>query len=294
MKSVRPVPSALPIGRPNRLRRCIASLLAAVTVAAGFWAAVPAQAQQDPAPLIKTAVEKWLKGRYPVDGVRKTPMTGMYEVQVGNDLIYVDQTARYAFVEGQMVDLKDNVNLTQARMEDLLRIDFKSLPLDLAIKQVNGNGRRVLAVFEDPNCTYCRKLRADFDRLKDVTIYTFPYPILAPDSEVKSRKAWCAKDRAGAWNAMLARGTVPDNYGRCDNPVADVRTLGRELGIEATPTMFFPSGKRVPGAISLQQLEALLDSEQVPAATPAGKGAGGAAGTAPADKSPAAARRSAS
>ena len=146
-----------------------------------------------------------------------------------------------------------------------MRIDFRrDLPLDKAIRQVNGNGKRVLAVFEDPNCTYCRKLRAEFERLKDVTIYTFPLPILAADSEVKSRKAWCASDRVAAWNAMLARGTVPDNNGYCPNPVADIRLLGQKLGIEATPTMYFPSGKRVPGAVSFQQLEALLESEQVP------------------------------
>ena len=258
MKSVRPVPSALPIGRPNRLRRCIASLLAAVTVAAGFWAAVPAQAQQDPAPLIKTAVEKWLKGRYPVDGVRKTPMTGMYEVQVGNDLIYVDQTARYAFVEGQMVDLKDNVNLTQARMEDLLRIDFKSLPLDLAIKQVNGNGRRVLAVFEDPNCTYCRKLRRDLVNVKDLTLYTFAYPILAPDSETKSKQVLCAKDPGKAWDEMMISGKLPDNDGSCETGVAKISELGRKLRVTGTPTIFFLNGKRVPGAISIQQLEQAL------------------------------------
>ena len=249
----------MPIGRPGRLRRLGVGLLGSLAVAAGLWiTSAPAGAQQDPAPAIRAAVEKWLQGRYPVEGVRKTPLANMYEVQVGTDLIYVDQTGRYAFVEGQMVDLKDNVNLTQARMEELLRIDFKSLPLDLAIKQVNGNGKRVLAVFEDPNCTYCRKLRRELVNVKDLTLYTFAYPILAPDSETKSKQVLCAKDPGKAWDEMMISGKLPDNDGSCETRIADISALGRKLRVTGTPTMFFLNGKRIPGAISIQQLEQAL------------------------------------
>ena len=281
------------LGVRHAARRLVtAVVVAAIAVLAGTSSV---RAQVDPQVAIRSGLAAVVGPQQQIDEIRPTPVGNLYEVRIGTTLLYVDARGEYAFIDGQLIDLRQRRNLTRDRIDDLMRIDFRrDLPLDKAIRQVHGSGKRVLAVFEDPNCTYCRKLRADFDRLKDVTIYTFPYPILAPDSDVKSRKAWCAKDRAGAWNAMLARGTVPDNDGRCDNPVADVRALGRELGIEATPTMFFPSGKRVPGAISLQQLETLLDSEQVPAAAPAGKGAAGAAGTTPADKSPAAARRSAS
>ena len=113
-------------------------------------------------------------------------------------------------------------------------------------------------MFEDPNCTYCRKLRADLVKVKDLTLYTFPYPILAPDSEVKARKAWCAKDRGAAWDAMMMSSRVPDNDGNCENPVREVQALGRKLNVTGTPTLFFPNGKRVPGAIPAQQLEQLL------------------------------------
>lgn len=244
----------------RRSARLLASLCATLVLATGVLALSTgtAGAQKDPTATIRAAVEKWLQGRYPVESVRKTPMTSMYEVQVGTDLIYVDQTARYAFVEGQMVDLQDNRNLTQARMEELLRIDFKSLPLDLAIKQVTGNGSRVLAVFEDPNCTYCRKLRRDLVNVKDLTLYTFAYPILAPDSETKSKQALCAKDPAAAWDAMMISGKLPDNDGSCETGVAKISELGRKLRVTGTPTMFFVNGKRIPGAISIQQLEQAL------------------------------------
>ena len=255
-------PPVLPASVTGRRRsgRVLASLCATLVLVAGalVLSAGSAVAQKDPTATIRAAVEKWLQGRYPVESVRKTPMPSMYEVQVGTDLIYVDQTARYAFVEGQMVDLQDNRNLTQARMEELLRIDFKSLPLDLAIKQVTGNGSRVLAVFEDPNCTYCRKLRRDLVNVKDLTLYTFAYPILAPDSETKSKQALCAKDPAAAWDAMMIAGKLPDNDGACETGIAKISELGRKLRVTGTPTMFFVNGKRIPGAISIQQLEQAL------------------------------------
>ena len=67
--------------------------------------------------------------------------------------------------------MKTQRNLTRERVEELLTIDFKTPPLELAIKQVSGNGKRVMAVFEDPNCGYCKRLRADLVKLDDVTIY---------------------------------------------------------------------------------------------------------------------------
>jgi len=225
------------------------------------WAVPAARvaAQNDPVVTIRKVVENWLQSRHKIDEITQTPLKSMYEVRIGTDLMYVDSRGEYAFIDGQMIDLKANANLTQARIDDLNRIDFKKdLPLELAIRQVSGSGKRVLAVFEDPNCTYCRKLRMDLVKMNDLTLYTFAYPILAPDSEVKARKAWCAKDRATAWNELMIQSRVPDNDGGCDNPISRIQALGRQLNVTGTPTMFFTNGKRVPGAISVQQLEKLL------------------------------------
>ena len=244
--------------KPNA---AVKELFAAALVGLTLWVAPATHvvAQNDPAVTIRKVVENWLQGRHTIDEVSQTPLKNMYEVRIGTDLMYVDSRAEYAFIEGQMIDLKANKNLTQARVDDLIRIDFKKdLPLEFAIKQVSGNGKRVLAVFEDPNCTYCKKLRADLMKMKDLTLYTFAYPILAPDSEVKARKAWCAKDQGAAWNEMMVQSRVPSNDGSCENPVSKIQALGRQLNVTGTPTMFFTNGKRVPGAISAQQLEKML------------------------------------
>lgn len=254
-----PTRRRLPAGALHRFRAAAGMLVLVALLAVGLGGPRDALAQREPTQVIKESVEKWLKGRYPVESVRSTPLETLYEVQIGTDLIYVDQRGRFAFVEGQMIDLQDNRNLTQARIEELLRIDFaRDLPLDLAIKQVNGNGKRVLAVFEDPNCTYCKKLRRELVNVKDLTIYTFAYPILAPDSEKKSRQALCAKDRVNAWNDLMISGKVPDNDGSCSTSIEKITELGRRLKVTGTPTIFFTNGKRVPGALSMQQLEQAL------------------------------------
>ncbi|MCZ8107909.1 MAG: DsbC family protein, partial [Burkholderiales bacterium] len=208
---------------------------------------------------IRTAVEAWLQGRFKVDGVRRSPVAGIWEVQVGTDLIYVDEKGQHGFVEGQLIDLRANRNLTQERIEEITAIRFQDLPLVMAIKHVNGKGTRQVAVFEDPNCGHCRTLRRDLLNVPDVTIYTFTLPILAADSEDKVRRAWCAPDRVKAWNDLMLQGKVPDNKGTCDNPVSKVAELGRKLKITGTPTLFFANGKRLPGGVPAARLNKLID-----------------------------------
>jgi hypothetical protein len=121
------------------------------------------------------------------------------------ELLYTDANVSF-IIDGSIIDAKTRKNVTQARMAQLMKIDFATLPLDQAIKQVRGNGKRVIASFEDPNCGYCKRLAKDLQSLKDATVYTFLYPILSPDSTEKSKNIWCAKDKAAAWNDWMVGG----------------------------------------------------------------------------------------
>ncbi|MEI7447087.1 MAG: DsbC family protein, partial [Burkholderiales bacterium] len=196
---------------------------------------------------------------FKVDALRRSPVPGIWEVQIGTDLIYVDDKGQHGFVEGQLIDLKANRNLTQERIDEITAVNFKDLPLAWAIKQVNGKGTRQVAVFEDPNCGHCRNLRRDLLNVPDVTIYTFTLPILAADSKIKAAQAWCASDKVKAWNELMLQGRVPDNKGTCDNPVEKVAELGRKLKVTGTPTLFFANGKRLPGGVPAARLNKLID-----------------------------------
>lgn len=145
-------------------------------------------------------------------------------------------------------------------------IGFAELPLELALKQVRGSGRRVFAIFEDPNCGYCKQFAADTAGMTDVTIYSFVYPILGADSVDKAKAVNCAKDPAGAWRDWMLRGTPPA-AAQCDADAVDrLLAIGKRLGIRGTPTIFLANGERISGAVSRMTLEVAISSPRVLAA----------------------------
>jgi thiol:disulfide interchange protein DsbC len=209
---------------------------------------------------IKKKIEAALGEGAKVESVTKAGVLGLYEVVVGGEIIYTDDKATH-FVLGQIIDPKTRKNLTQERLEKLTAIKFSDLPLDLAIKQVKGNGgngKRVIATFEDPNCTYCKKLAKELQDVTDVTIYTFVYPILSQDSVDKSKAIWCAPDRAKAWNDYMIKGNAPATA-KCDTGDLDkVAALAQKLRIRGTPAIFLADGSRSPGFMPAAQLEQAL------------------------------------
>jgi thiol:disulfide interchange protein DsbC len=203
--------------------------------------------------LIKKQVEAALGDGARVDGIRKAGVLNLYEVLIGGEILYTDEKANH-FIIGHIIDPKNRKDLTQERLDKLAQIKFSDLPLDLAIKQVKGNGKRVLATFEDPHCTYCKKLAKELQGIGDVTIYTFLYPIF-PNSSDLTKAIWCAPDRAKAWNAYMLNGTEPP-AGKCDTAGIDkIVATGRKLNLRGTPALFFADGSRVPGFMPAEKLE---------------------------------------
>ncbi len=210
---------------------------------------------------VKKAVEPVLADMFgpgvKPDAVRKLGNFNLYEIQIGGDLLYTDEKVSY-LMNGDVLDVKAKKNLTEERKQKLSQVKFSDLPLDLAVKQVKGNGKRVLVTFEDPNCSYCRKLAKELQSVNDVTIYTFLYPILSPDSAEKSKNIWCASDRVKAWNDLMIDGKQPASAS-CTHPTEKVVALGRKLNIRGTPAMIFADGSRVPGYMPAATLEKSLD-----------------------------------
>lgn len=214
----------------------------------------------------EASVKKALEGKLgaPVTSVTNTPYLGLYEVYTDGQIVYTDEKVS-ALLVGSLIDGKTMKNVTSERMQKLTAIKFSELPLALAVKQVRGDGKRVLATFEDPNCGYCKKLAKDIAKLDNVTIYTFLYPILSPDSLEKSNQIWCSADKAKAWNDWMVDGKAPTGKGDCDTAAVKKSVeLGRKLAINGTPTIFFGDGERIPGAVPLAKIEQKL--AQTPAA----------------------------
>ena len=196
---------------------------------------------------VKRVIESRFAGMK-VESVAKTPYFGLYEVLVGDEIIYTDEKVTYIF-NGSVIDARTRRNLTEERQQKLATIKFDDLPLDLAIKQVRGNGKRVVAVFSDPFCPYCRRLDQGLAQMQDATVYTFLYPILRKDESAQmSTRIWCSGDRAKAYYDFMLNSKEPGAAGDCKAPVDKWLALGQKLGIRATPVSFVPNGQRVVGA----------------------------------------------
>ncbi|MCB1900515.1 MAG: DsbC family protein [Rhodocyclaceae bacterium] len=206
---------------------------------------------------VKKGVEAFLNAPA-VASVTKTPYGGLYEVVLkSGDLIYTDEKVGF-LVDGSIIDSKTRRNVTQARQNELLKIDFASLPLDQAIKQVKGNGKRVIATFEDPNCGFCKRLAKELESVDDITIYTFLYPVLGPDSLDKSKNIWCAKDKGGAWNDWMLSAKTPASAS-CDTSAIQKNTaFGQKHRVNGTPTIFLADGNRIGGFVPAKELERMM------------------------------------
>ena len=207
-------------------------------------------------------IRKNLAARIPqfakIDEVTKAPIPGLYEVRVnGFEIFYTDEQGNY-LLQGNLIDVKERKNLTEERVEKLSQVAFDKLPGKDAIKIVRGNGKRRLAVFADPNCGYCKQFERDLTKVDNVTIQLFLYPVLGPDSVVKSRNIWCAKDKAKSWDDWMQRGVAPA-AAECDTTaLTRNREFGQKYNITGTPTLIFSDGTRAPGAIPAAQVEKQL------------------------------------
>lgn len=210
----------------------------------------------------EAAIRKNISERVPqlksINEVKKSPVAGIYEVRINDtEIYYSDENGNYLLL-GQMIDTKTRRNLTEERVDKLTAVAFKDLPFKDAFTIVRGNGKRKLAVFEDPNCGYCKRFERDLQKVDNITVYMFLYPILSQDSADKSKAIWCAKDPAKSWQDWMVREQAPA-AANCDaSALARNVELGRKHKISGTPTLIFTNGNRVPGAIDDKQLEKLL------------------------------------
>ena len=190
-----------------------------------------------------------------IESITKTGYGELLEVKTKSDVVYADKTGSY-LVSGRIIEVASGKNLTEERLNEINKVDFKTLPLQDAIKFVKGNGKRVMAIFEDPNCGYCKVLRRTLQSLDNVTIYTFQYNILTPDSKTKSRDIWCSPDKSKAWDEWMLNGKVPaPSTEKCVAPHEAVLDLGKKYRVTGTPAIVFADGSRIPGAVDAKTLE---------------------------------------
>ena len=212
----------------------------------------------------ESEIRQSLQNKFPnigkIEHVVKTPYSGLYEVVLGDQLLYTDAKGEYLF-DGHVIELKNRRDLTEERRRVLFAIDFDKLPLDIAIKRVKGDGSRRMAYFTDPNCGYCRKLEKELSKVNNVTLYMFIGPIFSPASEELVRNVKCAKDPLKAWSELMLNGNAPANAS-CDTKNDKVMALAKKMNVNGTPNLIFGDGTQVPGYLPAENLEKYLDQSR--------------------------------
>ncbi|CAH1385802.1 DsbC family protein [Candidatus Nitrotoga sp. M5] len=207
-------------------------------------------------------VKDLLQKKYPqlgqIEETHKSNILGLYEIVAQGQLFYTDEQARY-LISGNIYDLKTMSNLTEERSRKLFAIDFDSLPFDLAIKRVKGNGKRKMAYFSDPNCGFCKKLENELKSVDNVTLYLFMLSIFQ-GSDKKVEGVWCSKDQVKAWDNLMLNNVSPP-VGTCNAPTAKLMALSEKLNINGTPALFFADGVLVSGFRPAAILEKSLNAK---------------------------------
>ena len=231
------------------------SRLLVASLSLAFMGSVMAQGEEA---LIRKNLKERMPHVQPIDEVRRTPMPGLFELRVDGTEIYYTDVAGNFLLQGQLIDTRTQRNLTEDRQQKISAIDFKTLPIKDAITIVRGKGERKLAVFEDPNCGYCKRFERELQKADNITVYLFLYPILGKDSVEKSKTIWCAKDPGKTWQDWMVRDQAPAATS-CDTAAIKRNVdFGQKMKITGTPTLVFSDGTRVPGAIELAQVEKML------------------------------------
>lgn len=214
---------------------------------------------------LRATIERNTQGKVKPGAIRSTPIAGMYAVEVGSEIFYVDESGRYGFSGAALIDMQQRQDLTAAHMEQMHRVGFSDLPLQHAIKEVRGNGSRKLAVFEDPNCPICKVFTKFVDQLDNVTVYKFMFPVISPESVPLARTAWCAPDRGAAWRAIMAGSRPMGGRQDCDTSgLLAILKAGENYRIQNTPTVFLANGKRLVGATPPEVFMSELESASSP------------------------------
>lgn len=123
---------------------------------------------------------------------------------------------------------------------------------------------RMLLVFSDPQCPFCRDLEAALAKLpKDVAVRVFPVSFKQGSSEIAAG-VYCAINSAKAWRGVVLDGDQPASNGaECNgaDKVAENNAAFAGLGFTSTPTLVNGNGKVSVGAMSADALLAFIDEK---------------------------------
>ncbi len=244
----------------NRIPRTFAALLAGVFLSITLTAVAEDEA--------KSVVENKIRTLVPnakTIAVSETPVEGLLQVQINNDIVYVSSDGRY-LIQGQIMDIDSRTNITDQAKSGIRLALLAGLDPDEQITFAPEKTKFDVLVFTDLDCGYCRKLHSQMEEYnaEGIAIHylAFPRAGIGSPSYDKFVSVWCADDQKAALT-LAKEGTDPEPR-TCPNPVADQYELGREIGVTGTPALVASDGTLIPGYMPPKQLLKRLEDLQIP------------------------------
>lgn len=190
-----------------------------------------------------------------IDEFKPSAVAGLYEGVVGTRVVYFSADGGF-MLNGDVIDLKTRKNLSEARRASLLTKVLDQVGEANMIVMAPAKPKRTITVFTDVDCPYCAKLHLEVPELNKngvkVRYLLFPRGGLGTATYNRSVAVWCAADRVKAVGIAKAGGRI--DMKTCDNPVAKHYQLGKDLGIEGTPTIYIDDGQVLPGYVPAANL----------------------------------------
>ena len=195
--------------------------------------------------------------------VNVSPVDGWYTIQKGSIVAYITKDGRY-LLQGDLIDLDNDINLTEASRSESRRDLMASVTSDRAITFSPTETKYSVSVFTDVECTYCRRLHSQIDEYlaHGIEVRYLLYPRNGPASRSwnTSEEVWCARDRQNALTmAKLDRKFETSN---CDaSIIQDNYLMGKAIGLSGTPAIVLDNGTLIGGYLSPDALLQRLEQE---------------------------------
>lgn len=245
---------------PNHSIRLLLALLAAFSL-------VPVAAQQADSSLeqVRQKVGEMFD-MIDAKDINPSPVDGWYAIQKGSIVAYISSNGRY-LLQGDMIDLEQNVNISEAARTDARRDLMSTVKDEDVILFSPADKKYSISVFTDVDCTYCRRLHGQIDEYlaHGIEVRYLMYPRNGPTSQAWStaEEVWCSNDRNSALTAAKSDRKFAST--NCDaSIVQDQYVIGRDIGLSGTPAIVFEDGTLISGYVPPDQLKAQLDAAAQP------------------------------
>jgi len=196
--------------------------------------------------------------------VNPSPVDGWYTIQKGSIVAYISADGRY-LLQGDLIDLDENINLSDATRNDARLEVLADIEEDDAIVFSPASPKYTVNVFTDVDCTYCRRLHSQIEEYMalGIEIRYFLYPRNGPASKAwnTSEEVWCSRDRKHALTLAKLDRSFPTSTDCDASMVSEHYVMGQHVGLSGTPAILFEDGELVPGYMPPQQLKARLESK---------------------------------